>query len=540
MAYDVVIAGAGPVGLMLACELSLAGIKVVVIERLTEPDLTIKAGVINRPTTDAFCRRGMLPELASAQKRRADHFKSFADGLARTRRDGRRPRFGRHFAGILVDWDLRDAADPDFADQGPAGSVTMVSQQDVERVLGDRAAALGVELRRGTELTGFVADLDGVLVHAGAHTIRARWLVGCDGGRSTVRKIAGFDFPGTGPEITGHQAVVDMVGAEALEPGWNHTGRGVYLYGPVPGRILTVEFDGPPADRDAPVTAEEVQASIRRITETDITVTRMDTATRFTDNARQATTYRRGRVLLAGDAAHVHSPFGGQGLDLGIGDAMNLGWKLAAEINGWAPPGLLDTYTAERHPIGARVLDWTRSQVALMRPEPNASALREVVSELMGTVAGATYFVKRLSGAWQRYDIPGDHPLVGRTAPDLTLSDGSWLSSHCGDGKALLLDLTNDTGVRACADSYSGRVRVLTIGCHGRPDLAGLLLRPDGYVVWADDRPAAADTLRDTLRTWFGLPIPVPAGPALARPSGASGHRLRINAGLPRSPGRGP
>lgn len=514
MAYDVVIAGAGPAGLMLACELSLAGIQVVVVERLTEPDLTIKAGVINLPSADAFCRRGMLSELASAQNRRADQFKTFTDGLARDSRSGRRPRFGRHFAGILVDWDLRNATDQDFADQGPAGNVTMVSQQDVERVLGDRAVVLGVELRRGTELTGFVAGPDGVLVRAGGQTIHARWLVGCDGGRSAVRKLAGFDFPGTGPEITGHQVVAEMDGAEELEPGWNHTGGGVYLYGPVPGRILTVEFEGPPADRDAPVTADEVQDSVRRITGADITITRMDTATRFTDNARQATTYRRGRVLLAGDAAHVHAPFGGQGLDLGIGDAMNLGWKLAAEIRGWAPPGLLDTYTAERHPIAAWVLDWTRAQVVLMRPEPHARALREIVSELMGTVAGATYFVKRLSGAWQRYDIPGDHPLVGRAAPDVTLADGSWLSSHCGDGKALLLDLAGDARVGACANGYADRVRVMSIGCHGHSDLTGLLVRPDGYVVWASGRPTTIDTLRHALRTWCGLPVSIPAAPA--------------------------
>jgi 2-polyprenyl-6-methoxyphenol hydroxylase-like FAD-dependent oxidoreductase len=504
MPYDVVIAGAGPVGLMLACELSLAGIRVVVLERLTRLDLTIKAQVISRPSADAFCRRGMLPELASAQKRRADTFRSFTEDLARTRADGRRPRFGRHFAGLVVDWDRRDPADSDFADQGPAGGVSMVSQQDVERVLGDRAAALGAEIRRGAELTGFVADPDGVLVHAGAQTIRASWLVGCDGGRSTVRKIAGFEFLGTGPEITGHQAVVDMTGAHALEPSWNHTSRGVYLYGPVPGRILTVEFDGPPEDRDAPVTMSEVQASVRRVTGADITITRMDTATRFTDNARQATDYRRGRVLLAGDAAHVHAPFGGQGLDLGIGDAMNLGWKLAAEVRGWAPPGLLDTYTAERHPIGAWVLDWTRAQVALMRPEPHAHALREVVGELMRSTAGATYFAKRLSGVWQRYVIPGDHPLIGRPAPDLALSDGSWLSSHCGDGKALLLDLADDRGLRTCADGYADRVRVLTTDCRSHPDLAGLLLRPDGYVAWAQDRPATPSTVQGALRTWLG------------------------------------
>jgi FAD binding domain len=178
-------------------------------------------------------------------------------------------------------------------------------------------------------------------------------------------------------------------------------------------------------------------------------------ATRYTDNARQAATYRLGRVLLAGDAAHVHSPFGGQGLNLGLGDAMNLGWKLAAVARGRAPERLLGSYTAERHPIGAWVLDWSRAQVALMRPEPGARALGGVVRDLMGTVAGTTYFVKRISGLWQRYDLGRGHELAGRSAPDLPLADGSRLAGHLRDGRGLLLDLAGDPELRTLAPAWT-------------------------------------------------------------------------------------
>ena len=211
----------------------------------------------------------------------------------------------------------------------------------------------------------------------------------------------------------------------------------------------------------------------------------MKTATRFTDNARQATTYRLGRVLLAGDAAHVHSPFGGQGLNLGIGDAANLGWKLAATVLGWAPEGLLDTYTTERHPIGAWVLDWTRAQVALMRPDPRARALREVVTDLTRTVTGTTYFAKKISGVWQRYDLHGDHPLVGASAPDFELADGTRLADHLHEGRALLLDPSGE--LRALAGGYGDRIKVITTAVLDETGPAGLLVRPDGFVAWAAD-----------------------------------------------------
>jgi hypothetical protein len=254
-----------------------------------------------------------------------------------------------------------------------------------------------------------------------------------------------------------------------------------------------VEFDGPPEDRTTPVTAQELQASLRAVSGVNVTITGVKTATRFTDNARQATTYRLGRVLLAGDAAHVHSPFGGQGLNLGIGDAVNLGWKLAAVIRGRSPEALLDTYTAERHPIGAWVLEWTRAQVLLMRPEARSRALRAVVSDLVDTVEGTTYFVKKISGVWQSYDLPGDHPLIGRSAPDLELADGSRLADHLHEGRGLLLDLG--------AGLDDARVPVLAAKPVDTRDFKGLLVRPDGIVAWAGDAPDQA--LEEALAAWF-------------------------------------
>lgn len=513
--YDVVVAGGGPVGLFLACELRLGGARVLVVERLTEVDETIKAGGINTAGAVALYRRGLLPDLAAAWEKNRWRMRAFlgerggeqaADqGAGATRTP---PKFAGHFAGIMMRGDLFDHTDPAFADIGPADGVGLgVPQADLERILGARADRLGVEVRRGAELTGFDADDDGVVVRLADGTrIGAGWLVGCDGGRSTVRKLAGFDFPGTEPEITGYQAVVEMSGGERLGVGWNTTDVGTYVNGPFPGRILTVEFDGPPADRSAPITAEELQTSLRRVSGVDeVTVHEVHSSTRFTDNARQASTYRRGRVLLAGDAAHVHSPFGGQGLNLGLGDAMNLGWKLAAVVRGLAPDALLDSYTAERHPVGAWVLDWTRAQIAVMRPDPHARALRRVVTDLALTTTGTTYLVGRISGVWQHHDLPGEHPLTGRSAPDLELSDGSRLGDRLHGGRAVLLDLADDPKLRARTEGYADRVDVLTVACPARPELTGLLVRPDGFVAWAadQDQDHQADDLDATLTRWY-------------------------------------
>lgn len=521
MNYDAIIAGGGPVGMLLACELKLAGISVLVVERREEIDPTVKAGAINVPSVEAFDRRGMVPQLQEAQRQRVAQMFTFVNqqsGAVAAPKPP--PKFAGHFGGIMLSADRMDASDPAFTERGPVDSAGFVSQQDIERVLGERAAELGVSVWRGTEVTGFTPGPEAVTVEAGGRTVTAGWLVGCDGGRSRIRKLAGFAFPGSDPEITGRQAMVDIEDAEGLGTGWNRTERGTYAYGPTPGRILTVEFDGPPVDRDAPITAAELQHSLRRVSGVDITITGLHTATRFTDNTRQAATYRLGRVLLAGDAAHVHPPFGGQGLNLGLGDAMNLGWKLAATVQGWGPDGLLDTYTSERHPIGAWVLDWTRAQVAFMRTDERTRALRGVIGELMDTVTGTTYFVKKISGVWQHYDLGGGHELVGASAPELNLS-GRRLAGHLHDGKGVLVDLADDAGARAAAEPWRDRVQVVSGTCPERPQLSGLLIRPDGHVVWAADGAPDTARLEHALATWFGAGLEA---------GGATAERQRVTA----------
>ncbi|QBD83412.1 FAD-binding protein [Ktedonosporobacter rubrisoli] len=484
MDYDVLVVGAGPVGLMLATELKLAGVRVVVVERLTEPDTALKAGGINTASVEAFERRGLLPALKAVAG----------------------PPFvgAGHFGGLHVPAGPVDKEEPSLRGRGPAWYMT-IPQIEVERILGERAAELGIEVWRGVEVRGFDAEEASVTVHLqGRDDVRVAWLVGCDGGRSPVRHQAGFEFPGTDPVMTARQAIATVEGAEHLGRGWQYTPTGVYVYGPMPGWVRTFEFDGPPMDREAPVTAAEMEASLRRVSGADVRVTEVTRGARFTDNARQAATYRRGRVLLCGDAAHVHSPFSGQGLNLGLGDAVNLGWKLGATVQGWAPEGLLDTYTSERHPIGAWVLDWTRAQVAVMRGDTYSRALRSVVSDFLGTRDGATYYVKRISGLWQHYDLGNSHPLVGATMPALRLDDGTRLSDYTHEGQSLLVDLAGDDRLAALARAYAGRLKLVQGSSEGA-GVSGLLVRPDGFVAWAsDDGTSDSAGLAAALTRWLG------------------------------------
>ncbi|HEX4248323.1 MAG TPA: FAD-dependent oxidoreductase, partial [Pseudonocardia sp.] len=480
--YDVIVVGAGPVGLVLAMELALAGATVQVLERLAEPAEAMKAQSINMPTAEALDRRGLLPAAEAVQRELLDRMGSFhriADGQPP---GGGRPapdtRFTGHFAGIVLDADLVNWSDPDLATHTAAAGARMVPQRELVALLAEHIARLGVPVRRGVEVTALEDTGDGVLVDTTAGRVRTGWLVGCDGGHSAVRRLAGIEFPGTDPELTGYQAVVDIADPEKLViDGWAWSPRGVYRYGPQPGRVATVEFNSPPEDRSAPIALADVQARLRRVSGTDVRLTALRaTPTRWTDNTRQAAAYRSGRVLLAGDAAHVHPPFGGQGLNLGVGDATNLGWKLGAVVAGWAPDGLLDSYEAERRPIGAWVLDWARAQSGMLRGDATSGALRGIVADLLSTRDGTTYAVKKISGVTQRVDLPGDHPLIGRHVPDLWLRDGSRLVDHGHGGGFLLLDRTPDGAFAHLATPWTGRVTSVTDAHADRPLPTGVLV----------------------------------------------------------------
>lgn len=519
--YDVVIAGAGPVGLLLACELRLAGISVLVLEKLANPNLPIKDGpvgarALNIPSIEVFYRRGLLAALKKEALKWTDlslnggepdaggqDVAPSVDSVAMSNTAKTPPRSGSIF-GTRLDANEVDFRDPEFALRGPAAAYGVITMQSIETLLASRAADLQAEIRRGVGLTAFSADDSGVTVYAGESVVRSGWLVGCDGGRSTVRKLAGFEFPGTGPEICGYSATVEFADPEKLSSGWVRTPTGAYVNGPLPGRLLTVEFDGPPKDRDAPITLEELQTSLRKVSGTDATLTAVHAATRWTDNARQASTYRLGRVLLAGDAAHVFAPIGGEGLNLGIGDAVNLGWKLAATVNGWAPETLLDTYTAERHPLGAWAMNWATAQVALMGPKRHRRAHISVMANLLGGGDRATSLAKRISGVWQRYRLPGDHPLVGRSAPDLEFEDGRKLGEFCRDGRALLFDFAGDPRISRLGARWSGRLNIISTRLKEDSDLTALFARPDGFVAWATSGQPDLDGAASALLMWLG------------------------------------
>jgi hypothetical protein len=278
-----------------------------------------------------------------------------------------------------------------------------------------------------------------------------------------------------------------------------------------PGTIAMGDFDGGAFHRTQPITLEHVQAVLRRVSGTDVTLTAVRLATTWTDRAYQATAYRKGRVLLAGDAAHIHSPLGGQGLNLGLGDAMNLGWKLAATIRGGAPVGLLDSYVSERHPVGAQVLDWSRAQVALMRPSRSSRALEAIIRDLIDTRDGATYFAERVWGVSLRYDLGGGHPLVGRSVPDFELADGTKIGEFLSEGRGLFLDFGSRTPLQALASRWSGRIMYVAGDVKDRLGLSAVLVRPDGFVAWACDTGSNLGEVSQAASRWFGEPAEVRA-----------------------------
>ncbi len=577
--YDVVIAGAGPVGLFLACELALRNCSVLVLEKAADPVSMLKQlpfGIrgLSAPSIEALYRRGLLDELEIHKRVKNPHM-----GAAQ----GSQRPVG-HFAGIpFVEGNVDTTQWSDRLPSSPATSL-ISEMQELETIFARRAEALGVTIKRGIAITGFTQTTDGVTIQAKESpsdqnqdgpiaqsndgptiqtkdtpatqtndaptalpyddptpqsndgqtnqvpvvSFQSKWLVGCDGSRSVVRKAGGFAFAGTEPEFTGYSAKVDILDPEKLKPGRNVTSTGMYLQSQ-PGYLNMQDFDGGAFHgSDEPITLHHVQEVLRKVSQTDVTLTALHIATTWTDRARQATTYRKGRVFLAGDAAHIHAPLGGQGLNLGLGDAMNLGWKLAATIHDQAPEDLLDSYYAERYPIGVQVLDWSRAQAAIMGTEPHARALYAIIRDLINTRDGATYFAGRVWGINTHYNLSsaqavsgpqssphptGDaqpntdpHPMVGRSVPNFAFEDGSAIGEVLHDGKGILLDFSSNASLKGLAAEYGDQIKYISAKAKDQLGLSALLIRPDGYIAWAADQHPDLSEVKRSAERWFSKP----------------------------------
>ncbi|MDT5289747.1 MAG: rifampicin monooxygenase [Mycobacterium sp.] len=481
MDTDVIVAGGGPTGLMLASELRLHGVHVLVLEKDAEPTRIVRSLGMHARSVEIMDQRGLLERFLAL---------------------GQQHPVGGFFAGIAKSSPELDTAHP---------YTLGIPQTITDRLLAEHATEVGVEVRRGRELIGLSQDDHGVTVElaetgslgkprSGATRLRSRYLVGSDGGRSTVRKLLGVDFPGEPTrvetllgemELTASPETINTVMAEVrktqLRFGAMPLEGGAY-------RVI-VPAAGVTEDRAVPPTLDELKQQMLAVAGTDFGAHSPRWLSRFGDATRQAERYRVGRVLLAGDAAHVHPPAGGQGLNLGIHDAFNLGWKLAAAINGWAPDGLLDSYHTERHPVAADVLSNTRAQMELMALEPGPQAVRRLVSELMHFEVVNRYLTEKIHAIGVRYDFGEGHELLGRRMRDVALKHGRLYELMHG-GRGLLLDQTGRLSVAGWADRVDHVVDISE-----ELDASAVLLRPDGHVAWVGEDQR---DLLSQLPRWFG------------------------------------
>lgn len=491
--HAVVIAGGGPTGLMLAGELALAGVDVAVVERRADQSLAgSRAGGLQSRTIEVFDQRGI-----------ADRF--LAEGqVAQV----------HGFASIKLDIG-------DFPTRHPYG--LGLWQNHIERILAGWVGELPVAFHRGREVTGFVQDDGGVdIALSSGESLRADYLVGCDGGRSVVRKAAGIAFPGW--EATTSSLIAEVEMSEQPELGVHRSAYGTHAFGKRDyvirdGKVVFKEGGPVRIMLTEPQVRSGSEPSLRELRDTLVAVCGTDYGmrdptwiSRFTDMARQAETYRDRRVLLAGDAAHVHYPVGGQGLNTGVQDAVNLGWKLAQVVKGTSPDSLLDSYHAERHPVAARVLRDTLAQVALLRPDDRSEALRDMVAQLLGMDEPRRHFAARMSGLDIHYDLGEGHPLLGRRMPDLDLvtADGPLrVYALLHTARPLLLNfgepLSVDLGpwaerVQSVDAGYAGPWTLPALGEVAAP--TAVLVRPDGHVAWVGMMTQRG--LADGLATWFG------------------------------------
>jgi 2-polyprenyl-6-methoxyphenol hydroxylase-like FAD-dependent oxidoreductase len=485
--HSVVIAGGGPTGLMLAGELALAGIDVAIVERRASQDLAgTRAGGLHARTIEVLDQRGI-----------ADRF------LA----EGRIAQVGS-FGGIHLDIS-------DFPTRHNYGLA--LRQSHIERLLAAWVDELDVPIFRGREVAGFAQDDAGVdVVLSDGRSLRAKYLVGCDGGRSLIRKKAGIDFPGWDASVS--YLIAEFEVTTEPESGIRRDDRGVHGIGRMEDgkRVRMVSVEPQVRKGDEP-TLDELREALIAVYGTDYGVHDVTFLSRFTDTTRQAASYRERRVLLAGDAAHVHSPASGQGLNIGVQDAVNLGWKLAQVVKGASPESLLDTYQGERHPIGARVLRSTMAQTALQRGDERTNALRENLTELLKMDEPRKRYAAMVSGLDVCYDLGAGHPLLGRRMPDLDLVTAGGprrMFTLLHAGRPVLLDLgePGDLDVRVAAPwadrmqrvdaRYAGTWELPALGTVAAP--AAALVRPDGHVAWVGDGTDLG--LRDALTTWFGPP----------------------------------